>query len=276
LRKADGSLNASADKFGFGKTLQKTTRRDTLLITKARESNNEYANIIFDLLHSLTIISGDVGSDQMPIFIEFLRQDKMMLKRAAKLLKECDFSIQSLELGEVTVPKEVIAALPLPEEVKKTVDKAIAVQTAHVIRNADQEVIGMRSFDLSDQESMGTRKFLEMIVPIIDALDHGKTIYIDEFGAYIHPNLANTVIKLFKSTENKNHAKLILNTHNTSIMTETGLTRDEIVLVEKNFAEESIISPLSEKSVRRDEAYEKRYRQGLYGGVPMITEKRFG
>ncbi|MCL2882743.1 MAG: ATP-binding protein [Coriobacteriia bacterium] len=272
FRKADGSLSASADKFGFGKTLQKVTRKDTLLITKAHESNNEYAGLVFDLLKSLVIIPGG-APNQAPLFVELLKRDHALLDRTIKLLQECDFSIQGIELEKMPMPKEVLAALPLPEEIKSQIGMGTTLKTSHVVRDADQSVVGIRQFDFWRQESVGTQKFLETIVPVIDALDHGKTIYIDEFGTFIHPDLANVIIGLFKSKNNKKHAKLILNTHNASIMSPDILSREEIFFVERNFSEESIISSLADKSVRKDEAFGKRYRQGLYGGVPMIQDE---
>jgi hypothetical protein len=43
--------------------------------------------------------------------------------------------------------------------------------------------------------------------------------------------------------------------------------------VEKNMDEESIITPLANKPVRVGESFEKRYRQGLYGGAPIMRER---
>jgi AAA15 family ATPase/GTPase len=96
---------------------------------------------------------------------------------------------------------------------------------------------------------------------------------LDEFGAFLHPVLSSAIISLFKSDENKAKAKLILNTHNALIMTQVGLAREEIILVEKSLSEESIIIPLIRKSVRESEAFEKRYREGFYGAVPIIRKR---
>ena len=61
---------------------------------------------------------------------------------------------------------------------------------------------------------------------------------------------------------------MVLMTHGTTMLRE--LARNEIVLVEKNYAEESFITPLIDLGVRDGEAFEKRYLAGLYGGVPII------
>ncbi len=87
---------------------------------------------------------------------------------------------------------------------------------------------------------MGTQKFFEVAVPIIDALEHGKTIFIDEFGSFIHPTLSSAILSLF-SSKKANGAYMLLTTHDTTLLRE--LDRDEIVLVEKNHAEESRGTP---------------------------------
>jgi AAA15 family ATPase/GTPase len=271
LRDDKGNLSASADKYGFGKKLLKKTRKETLLITKAREDNNAYANIVFDLMNFVNVVPGDAPNLQ-GFAVELLRQNPALKEKTIQLLRNCDFSIQDIAIEDVPIPDEVIAGLPFTEEMKQSIRKSLgtAIRAAHVIRNDDRKVIGARQFDLMSQESMGTRKFFEMAVPIADALEYGKTLYIDEFGAYLHPTLANAIIKLFKSESNKKNARLILNSHNTSIMSQTCLAREDIVFVEKNLSEESVIVPLFEKSVRPDESFEKRYREGLYGGIPII------
>jgi AAA15 family ATPase/GTPase len=168
-------------------------------------------------------------------------------------------------------PRSIFDRFPVtfPPEVKRAIQKngSTSFKTVHAIRDDERTVIGYRDFDFWSQESMGTQKFFEVAVPIIDAIDNGKTIFIDEFGTYIHPTLANAILGLFDKDKGGN-AYLILTTHSTTMLRD--LARDEIVLVEKNHAEESLITPLSSLGVRDGEAFEKRYLSGLYGGIPII------
>jgi AAA15 family ATPase/GTPase len=273
-RTADGIQNASANRFGFGKILAKKTRSETLLITKAREDNNEYANIIFELMNSIMILPGD-NPNLQSLAVNLLRMNPGLKEKTMQLLRNSDFSIQDFIIEDVPVPDDLIASLPFNDESKLNIKSAggTTIRTSHVVRDKERKVVGMTQFDLMGQESMGTRKFFEMAAPIIHMLDTGGTIYIDEFGAYLHPTLANAIIALFKSEENTKGASLILNSHNTSIMDQTCLVRDDIYLIEKNLSEESIITPLIQKAVRESESFEKRYKNGLYGGIPIIRER---
>ena len=102
---------------------------------------------------------------------------------------------------------------------------------------------------------------------IIDALENDKTIFIDEFGTYIHPMLTHAIVSLFGDS-NSDATYMVLMTHGATMLRE--LARNEVVLVEKNYAEKSFITPLIDLGVRDGEAFEKRYLAGLYGGVPII------
>jgi AAA15 family ATPase/GTPase len=272
MRNENGIVNAGASKFGFGLKLVNKTRKETLLITKAREDNNRYSNIVFELLEYVSVIPGGIF-DFYGLAIDILKKNPVLKDKTIQLLRNCDFSIQDFVIEDVSVSEEMLQGLPLSEEIKKDILQSgdTRIRTSHVIRNSNRKVVGSRQFDLNGQESIGTKKFFEMAVLIVDALEQGKTLYIDEFGAYLHPTLADEIIKSFKSADNKSGAKLILNTHNTSIM--ASLDREDIVLVEKNMDEESIITPLANKPVRVGESFEKRYRQGLYGGAPIMRER---
>ena len=270
-RDRDGSLNPAAASNGFGKKIISATRKDTLLITKARESNNFYSNIVFEFAGSLLVRHGAItGLD--PQFYDLLRGDENLRSRAVELLRQCDFSIRDLFIEDYAVPEELLARIPDFEDDRVQANNKISlIATAHAIRDVDESIVGRQQFNLVTQESAGTNEFIGIIVPLLYALDNGKTIVLDDFGAFMHPNLTDAILDLFDSEENTSGARLILNTHNTFIMERRKTKREDIVLVEKNLAEETKIFPLVSKSVRSNEAFEKRYRAGLYGAIPILS-----
>lgn len=265
-------LNPYAKQHRFGSRLLKKTREDSLLITKGREDNNTYSNIVFDLLDHITIVSPAADSPS-PIFVDLLKEDPSLREKTLKLLRDCDFSIRDIRFVETPIPEDFFDQFPiqLAPEMKRALIEGgtTAFKTVHALRDEEKSIIGYRELDFWGQESMGTQKFFEVAVPIIDALENGKTIFIDEFGSFIHPTLSRAILSLFEKNE-ESRARMLLTTHDTTLLND--LDRSEIIFLEKNLAEESIVTELASMSVRSNEAFEKRYLAGVYGAVPIIEQ----
>ena len=133
------------------------------------------------------------------------------------------------------------------------------------MRGEKNEIVDYINFSLDDEESTGTRIIFDLAPLIVASVEDGTPLYIDEFGIYLHPDICSYILKYFKD---KSQSQLIINTHDTSLM--NALSREEIILVEKNQAEESLISRLSDYSPRKDTPIEKHYRKGLYGARPFL------
>ena len=110
---------------------------------------------------------------------------------------------------------------------------------------------------------------LDIATLITYSIEKGAPLYIDEFGSHLHSDLCRFIIEKFRSDDGKN-AQIIVNTHDTSLMNFFKL--EEIIFTQKNQAEESLITRLSEMSPRITDNFEKRYRDGLYGAKPFIKE----
>lgn len=267
-RGSDGDLSASSARQGFGKKLLKKTREGTLLITKAHEDNNPYANVVFDFFKKIRV-DLDALLDNHGVFVSLLARDEGLRHKTLELLRQCDFSIRGLSVDEADIPEEVIAALP--EEIREVfpLRKGLMFTTEHAIRNDEGEIVGMRTMDFWGDESLGTRQFLRVAVRILDAIDKGYILFIDEFATSVHQDLICALFDLVENQEGPIKGKLVLNTQNTAVMN-AGLKRDAIILIEKGLSEQSVIVPLSSRHARESEAFEKRYREGLYGGVPFV------
>lgn len=271
LRSENTVLNSTAAKNGFGKRLAQKTRPETLIITKAREDNNAYSNLVFDFFTSLILVTDSLQeNNNAPLYIEMLRNNHALKTKTIELLRKCDFAIRDIKIESIPIPPEVLDAMPLPPEIRKEFEAkgGTAFKTVHAVRDEERTVTGEVDFDFWTQESVGTRKFFEVIVPIITALEEGRTIVIDEFSSYLHPTLVSSILSMFRRQKEFN-AHLMIITHNISLM-RNDLTRDEIFLVEKNLAEETRITPLSESGARNNDSLEKRYSAGFYGGIPLI------
>ncbi|ADP70716.1 hypothetical protein Rvan_1461 [Rhodomicrobium vannielii ATCC 17100] len=128
-------------------------------------------------------------------------------------------------------------------------------------------------FDLAD-ESLGTQKLFSLAGPLLDILEKGRILVIDELDASLHPLLVRQIIKAFQDPElNRKGAQIVFTTHDTSLLEGHLLRRDQIWLVEKQQDQSSALVPLTEFSPRKGEALERGYLSGRYGGVPILRDK---
>ena len=131
------------------------------------------------------------------------------------------------------------------------------------------------------EESRGTQRWLELLVPALDVLDTGSVFVVDEVDSSLHPLLVAQLIRLFRSEEtNPNGAQLLFTAHDTSLMGtalgEDVLARDQIWFVEKDPDGASKIFPLTDFHPRKGENPERRYLGGSYGAVPVLGDPDLG
>ncbi len=245
--------NGEYEELGFTKELLKTTRSDALVLTRAFQVNNPIAVEIFDFLKKLNLVAGWQSADMTA---KKIVDDAEYKAKVLALLNQADLFIQ--DVTGVEMKKTGLEMLLGGDRYN--------VMTSHYVRDEAGKVIGMQQFNMFVQESTGTRRIFELAYPILEALDQGKILYIDEFETALHPNECVFLVKLFKSELNKKKAKLIVNTHSAQLLEYLGYKN--VVLFGKNNFEETEIGKIPSES--RDVAIEKKYLQGRYGAVPRV------
>ena len=257
--------SSTAKKYSFTKSLLEKTRQTTLLITKAREDNNPYANIVFDFIDRMGVFSPN-NPELREASLNILNERPELKEKVLEFLKSADLWIRDFTIDEIDTPDEIIKNLPLIDELKNQFRKSTLITTKHSVRGDKNEIVDYIQFSLDNQESTGTRIIFDLAPLIVASVEDGSPLYIDEFGIHLHPDICNYILKYFKN----NQSQLIINTHDTSLM--NNMSREEIVFIEKNQAEESLISRLSDYSPRKEAPIEKHYRGGLYGARPFLRE----
>jgi hypothetical protein len=109
--------------------------------------------------------------------------------------------------------------------------------------------------------------------PWLSALDNGTVVFVDELDCSLHPLLTRKLIQFFQDPRgNARGAQLVFVTHDSTLMDLSLLRRDQIWLVEKDAGHASRLFSLYdfEEKPRKQEAVEKRYLAGRYGGVPIL------
>lgn len=270
-------------KFIEGKRVYKgigKIRETSLFLSQIASIKGENAPITHSIMNWFTKMQdiSPMSDNNITHITADLMADQSKKERILKAFCNADICVE-----DIVVKKELIDLDDIPSEIRERIKKDLdqkelkgihtfTIDAIHKKYNENKEEIGKVSFDFENEESNGSQKFFALIGPIIDSLQYGLVLIIDEIDARLHPNLCEMLISLFNSKHlNKNNAQLIFATHNTLIMNKTMLRRDQIYFVEKNkYGESEIYSLLDYKKVRNDASYDKDYLIGKYGGLPFL------
>lgn len=127
------------------------------------------------------------------------------------------------------------------------------------------------SFAFNRNESEGTIKYFSLAYPIIDALDNGKRVVVDELDSKLHPLLVKRIVALFNdATTNPQGAQLLFTAHDTYLLSAGLFRRDQVWFTQKNSFGATELYSLAEYKVRSSSPFEKEYLSGKYGATPLI------
>jgi hypothetical protein len=198
-----------------------------------------------------------------------LKEDATLRERVLRLLRHADLGISDLEISEEQRPAragDVTSSITLRAGTVYVTTPAI--QSIH--RAPGGEAV---RFNFLEAESNGTQRFFALAGPWLDALDQGALLVIDELDCSMHPALTWKLVELFQTPDaNPNGAQLVFSTHDSTLMDLELFRRDQVWIVEKDRTGASRLSSLYdfEEKPRADEAVQRRYLAGRYGGVPVF------
>jgi uncharacterized protein len=148
------------------------------------------------------------------------------------------------------------------------------IKTTHQKLDAQNVSVGDVEFDLEEDESSGTQKFIALSGPIMHTLEEGSILLVDEFEARLHPRLTQAIVDLFQSPVNKKNAQLIFATHDVTLMDSERFRRDQIWFCEKDHTGASELFTLADMDsslVRPTSKFSRQYMLGLFGAVPQLA-----
>jgi len=272
--------------FKGDKATKKLTRPNALFLSVAAQFNSETAKDVLGWFRSFGIISGLDDRSYAGFTAYKISEDAVYREEILNFIRGSDVDINDVIAEKVkkserlpkNMPKE-LKDLVLKELKSDSDDKGVILKTSHTQRNSDGKPAAAIVFNL-DEESEGTKKLLLLSGPIIDVLQNGNLIIIDEIEARLHTHLTRKLIRLFNSqVTNPKHAQLIFATHDTNLLSNKLFRRDQIWFVEKDqFSASHLYSlveiKVGESKVRNDATYEDDYLQGRYGAIPLLGEMR--
>jgi len=269
------------NKTRFKEGVNLKTLDNHLFIWKCDQEGGEISSSILSWFNNLNIID---GSDK-DAYVNFTLQqldNKKFKNDIVSLLKIADFGIENIDKEEFPVNHKILDDFDFPDNIKEKMlsdsekVKAVQIKTQHKKFGASLKDYDLVDFDLS-VESMGTKQFFFISAPILDTLQKGKVLLIDEFGSSLHPMLTRHLVKIFNNKKiNKKNAQLIFATHDTNMLDKSLLRRDQIWFTEKDYYGTTHLYSLAEyKNIRSSENFEKNYLQGKYGAIPFLGDLDF-
>ena len=227
---------------------RKMVRDNALLLSTAAQFNETTA---VDILHWLSDTQVLFCSEDDKMWLHAIRHldDEKMRGRIVRFAKYADLGIENI----TKIDNRIVSShRQYDDEGRETNDVA---------------------FSFSGNESEGTIKYFSLAYPIIDALDNGKRLVVDELDSKLHPLLVRKIVTLFNSAEtNPKGAQLLFTTHDTFLLSAGLFRRDQVWFTQKdNFGATEVYS-LAEYKVRGSSPFERDYLQGKFGATPIIGD----
>ena len=271
------------DEVQFGPTIQTKSRRflefllhrNILLLSVADVAGSKNIRPLFEWFMRNLILVDQRSRRIRTSFTADLAHSSNMRHRVLSFLKAADLGVVDIKKisPDPDTAERIRIALSSFFDDDPEFDDVEQVVIDDIVNLVHESIYGYIDLELED-ESAGTVVWMAMIGPVLEALDHGDVLLVDELGASLHPHLVEYLINLFQDTETNPHcAQLIFNSHDTKIMDRGGLWelgRDQLWLSEKQMDGSTTLYSIAEYKVRPNEALERRYLDGRFGGVPSL------
>jgi len=246
---------------GPKKVWEGATRKEVLFLTTAINLNNEQLRPLYQKFAedmALSVAGGAIGVEFTANYV----QDTKNRQRVVSLIAAADTGISSLSFDKKRGQQ---LQLNLASGRHETTEVEINMpQLGHLANGVTYPL------DFQD-ESSGTQIIFSLAGPVLDILQRGRLLIVDELDRSLHPLLVQQLVSMFNDPKlNRRGAQLIFTTHDVSLLDSRHLRRDQVWFTEKDADQVSHFFPLLEFSPRKGEALEKGYLGGRYGGVPIL------
>ena len=263
---------------GEKKSLETFLLPNRLLLSLAANSKNEILKPVFRFFRDNINIHVRMDSSHKPFHsttIELRDRKEGFKILLQKILKAADLSVKDIKLVEdENISKNLEISEDIPDDIKKQIidDFRFKPYLGHAVYNKGQITKELEYFNLEKEESTGTIKMYDIAGEVLNALQNGYVLIIDEFNSGLHPLLNKFLVELFIDPNiNKKNAQLLISTHDTCVLDLNILKREQIWFTDKTDFGATELYSLDEfdKNIVRDNSkYSKFYLDGRFKAVP--------
>lgn len=255
-------------------TWSKLTSASRLFLSQAVANSNAELNQLRPPLQWLTgeglnTITGVALASLARHSHMFLRGQPSIAKDMASFIRTLDIPVTRMKFE--LLPTEVSDPAK-SDQIDITLQKSAGPNIKATFTH--HTALGEATFDFDD-ESTGTQNlvgfFLPWMILTTKNPNRWKALVVDELDTSLHPNIVAELIR--QHQRNQTNSQLIFTTHDTHLMDTRLLRRDQIWLTERDKNGATQLHSIHDFEGRESEDLEKRYYEGRYRGLPILTSE---
>ncbi len=248
---------------------------DNILIYTVNTSKYEkveyYKNILRNFASKIDIL--DMNNIPIDKTISVLKNNESIKEKTIELIKLADLDINDFEYlrgdNEDNIKPPKISFEGMEQAPREFVLKTSALieDMTRLVSVHKGVMVPSITFD-----STGTKKVVAVASYIVDALENGKILVIDELDSSLHFKLTRAIVALFNNIFNKN-AQLIFTAHDITLLDCKKLFRKDQIWFASKDKKREYLYPLSDFTAKNDklrpenDLFEK-YNSGVLGAIP--------
>ena len=258
---------------------EKLFHNQSFLSKFASDIPDEIISKVYIYLKEINIINA-TNSQMLAPHSKKIKQrintDKVFFNKINNLLKHSDFGINKISSNQITFDEnDLKIPTDLPDNLKEKIVESLKnnydLKSYHNFYKNGKFLHGEAELPF-EEESTGTKTVLILGGLLLEALEKGKTIFVDELDTSLHTYLGKLLVMLFQNEKvNNKNAQLVFISHDTNLLDRTLLRKDQIWFTEKN--EEGVTDLICLQDftdVRQNTPYEKWYLAGKFGALPNL------
>ncbi len=260
---------------GQNKRIEEFTRSNSLFLSAAAQNNHPQLS---PLVKFFADIRGMKPlSPKAALISSLFTSPKNVDDRVLRFLRQIDTGVEQFRQQVRRVPEELqelgrkfFSVLASHSDLEPSLfSDAVKEDEEYIVLEHEGEKGFRAAFDI-DEESAGTQRLLFMLPQLLRSLDTGSLFLLDELDVSIHTLVCELILDLFRSKDtNPYGAQLITTTHNTELLRNELLRRDQIWFAEKNRIGATQLTSMADFRTRRDDNRIKGYLEGRFGAIPF-------
>ena len=247
--------------------------RNNILIYLIDTTKFEELAWIKDVLVSFSKKIGVVTMDNIPIqkTINILKTNNPMKQKIVDFIKNADLDLDNFEYNknalknlkiEMNMTGDDVPNMEAALKAQKNIIDQLCLVSRH--KGVDLPSVGI--------DSTGTKKIVALASYVIEAIEQGKILVVDELDSSLHFKLTRAIVSLFNNEVNK-YGQLICTIHDISLLDCKKLFRKEQIWFIHRDTEKAWLYSLSEFKAREHGTRDttdiiEHYKKGLYGALP--------